>query len=146
MAKLSVDTKGFDLVLEGLNRAADVDSWGPKALNEAAPILEEKLKSRIAKHDGTGAMSASIKKTKPKKNKWGHYIVIRPTGIDIRQNKGKPWAKNATNEVRNMEKLVYMEYGTSTQSPTPVMTPALNDAENAVTAKLQEVFEREVMK
>ena len=53
-------------------------------------------------------MSRSIKPTKPKKNRWGHFIVIRPTGKD---KKG----------VRNMEKLVYMEYGTSKQSPTPVI-------------------------
>ena len=133
MAKFSVDPKDFDIVLKELNRSADVDSWGPKALKEASVILEQSIKRRASGHDRTGAMSRSIKPTKPKKNRWGHFIVIRPTGKD---KKG----------VRNMEKLVYMEYGTSKQSPTPVITPALNDSESAVNAKLQEVFEREVMK
>lgn len=133
MAKFSVDPKDFDIVLKELERSADVDSWGPKALAEASPILEESIKRRASSHDRTGAMTRSIKPTKPKKNRWGHFVVIRPTGKD---KKG----------VRNMEKLVYMEYGTSKQSATPVMTPALNDAKEKVNQKLQEVFEREVMK
>lgn len=134
MAKFSVDPKDFDIVLKELDRSADVDSWGPKALEEASVILVQNIKRRASMHDRTGdQFSSSIKPTKPKKNRWGHFIVIRPTGKD---KKG----------VRNMEKLVYMEYGTSKQSPTPVITPALNDSESAVNAKLQEVFEREVMK
>jgi len=133
MAKFSVDPKDFDIVLKELDRSADVDSWGPKALEEASVILEQNIKRRASTHDRTGAMSGSIKPTKPKKNRWGHFIVIRPTGKD---KKG----------VRNMEKLVYMEYGTSKQSPTPVITPALNDVADEVNAKIQEVFEREVMK
>ena len=56
---------------------------------------------------------------------------MRPTGRD---EKG----------VRNMEKMVYMEYGTSKQEATPVLSPAVRKAEDPVTEKMQEVFNREV--
>ncbi len=48
--------------------------------------------------------------------------------------------------MRNAEKLVYMEYGTSTEPPTPVLTKALKDAEPAVTAKMQDIYNQEVSK
>lgn len=132
MAKFSIGTKEVEAILNELNKAGDVDSWAPKALAEAAPILEQSLKSRASSHNRTGSMAGSIKPTKPKSNKYGHYVVVRPTGKD---KKG----------VRNMEKMVYTEYGTSRQSATPVLVPALKDSEDAVNAKLKEVFEREVL-
>ena len=46
MAKFSVDPKDFDIVLKELDRSADVDSWGPKALEEASVILEQKYKAK----------------------------------------------------------------------------------------------------
>ena len=70
----------------------------------------------------------------------GFYAVVRPTGTD---SKG----------VRNMEKAVYLEYGTSKQkgsgrkdrqSPRPWVDKALNDSEEPVLNKMQEVFNREV--
>ena len=44
------------------------------------------------------------------------------------------------------KKMVYMEYGTSKQDPTPVLTKAIKDSESAVLNKMQEVFNREVVK
>jgi len=77
-------------------------------------------------------MYKSIKHTKagPTK-KGGYYATVRPTGKD---SKG----------VRNMEKMVYLEYGTSKQSPAPTLTKAIKDSEKAVLNKMQEVFNREV--
>ena len=58
-------------------------------------------------------MVASIKATGPKKTKSKIYDFVRPTGKDA---KG----------VRNMEKLAYLEYGTSKQPATPVCTKVKN--------------------
>ena len=46
--------------------------------------------------------------------------------------------------VRNMEKMVYLEYGTSKQRATPVLSKATRRAEKDVISKMQEVFNREV--
>ncbi len=91
----------------------------PKMIDESMPILEKNLKKELAKHRRTGDMLNSVKKTKAGKNKYGHYAVVRPTGTD---SKG----------VRNMEKLAHAEYGTSKQSPTPILTKAIEDSEKSV--------------
>lgn len=43
-----------------------------------------------------------------------------------------------------MEKAVYMEFGTSKQAATPIISPAVRESEAAVLEKMQEVFDREV--
>lgn len=145
-----------DDFLKQLGKLADVDRIAPKMLNEALPILEKNVKrevakvsesgrvitytytdkkgkTRTAKRKQTGDLLKSIKMSKANKNKYGYYASVRPTGKD---SKG----------VRNMEKLVYLEYGTSKQSPTPTLTKAIKDSESAVLNKMQEVFEREAGK
>lgn len=117
--------------IKQLGRLADVDRIAPQMIDEAIPILEKNVKSEVGKHKRTGDMVNSVKHTKAGKNKYGYYASVRPVGKD---RKG----------VRNMEKLVYAEHGTSKQSPTPMLTKAIKDSENAVLAKMQEVFEREV--
>lgn len=109
----------------------DIDRIAPKMLEESVPILEKSVRAESAKHRDTGAMEESIKATGANINARGHYICVRPTGRD---EKG----------VRNMEKMVYMEYGTSKQEATPVLSPAIRKAEDPVTEKMQEVFNREV--
>ena len=65
------------------------------------------------------------------RNQRGYYISVRPTGKD---KKG----------VRNMEKMAALEFGVDgKQAATPVLTPAVNDAEGKVLDKMQEVFDRE---
>ncbi len=117
--------------LKQLGKLADVDRIAPKMLNEALPILERNVKAEVSKHVVSGDLLKSIKMSKAKKNKYGHYASVRPTGTD---KKG----------VRNMEKMVYLEYGTSKQSPAPTLTKAIKDSEKAVLNKMQEVFNREV--
>ena len=102
-----------------------------KCLKNPSQILEKSVRAESAKHRDTGAMEESIKATGANINARGHYICVRPTGRD---EKG----------VRNMEKMVYMEYGTSKQAATPVLSPAVRKAEDPVTEKMQEVFNREV--
>lgn len=128
MAKF--DLHGIDDLMKGLNQL-DIDRIAPKMLEESVPILEKYVKAEALKHKDTGAMAESIKKTGADVNEKGHYICVRPTGKD---KKG----------VRNMEKMVYMEYGTSKQDATPTLSPAVRKAEGKVTEKMQEVFNREV--
>lgn len=117
-----------------LGRLEDVERIAPKMIDEAIPILEQNVKREIAKHKRTGDLYKSIKTTKAKMTKkGGFYAAVRPTGSD---SKG----------VRNMEKLAYLEFGTSKQSPTPVLTKAIKDSQEPVMRKMQEVFEREVKK
>ena len=128
MAKF--DIHGIDDFMKEISQI-DIDRIAPKMLEESAPILEKSVRAESAKHRDTGAMEESIKATGANKNARGHYICVRPTGRD---EKG----------VRNMEKMVYMEYGTSKQEATPVLSPAVRKAEDPVTEKMQEVFNREV--
>lgn len=127
MAKF--DIYGIDDLMKGLSQI-DVDRIAPKMLEESVPILEKSVKAEAAKHKDTGAMEESIKATGADINAKGHYICVRPTGRD---EKG----------VRNMEKMVYMEYGTSKQKETPVLSQAVRKAEGPVLEKMQEVFNRE---
>lgn len=121
-----------DGFIRQLGRLADVDKYAPKMIDEAIPILERNVKNETSRHKRTGDMYKSIQHTKagPTK-KGGYFATVRPTGKD---SKG----------VRNMEKMVYLEYGTSEQPATPVLTKAIKDSETAVLAKMQEVFNGEV--
>lgn len=128
MAKF--DIHGIDDFMKEISQI-DIDRIAPKMLEESVPILEKSVRAESAKHRDTGAMEESIKAMGANINARGHYICVRPTGRD---EKG----------VRNMEKMVYMEYGTSKQEATPVLSPAVRKAEDPVTEKMQEVFNREV--
>lgn len=128
MAKFEV--QGIDDFMKEISQI-DIDRIAPKMLEESVPILEKSVRAESSKHWDTGAMETSIKATGANINARGHYIYVRPTGRD---EKG----------VRNMEKMVYMEYGTSKQKATPVLSPAVRKAEDPVTEKMQEVFNREV--
>ncbi len=124
--------------IKQLGRLEKVDRIAPKMIDEAMPYLKHNVQRGIvAKTEdsdySTGAMLASVKSTKAKYISNGFYAVVRPTGKDA---KG----------VRNMEKLAYMEYGTSKQPPTPMLAKAIKDSEPAVLNKMREVFEREVSK
>lgn len=121
---------GIDDLMKDLSQL-DVDRIAPIMLEEAAPVLEENVKRHTALHRDTGALQKSVKRTKAKRGKDGYSIVIRPTGTD---EKG----------VRNMEKAAYLEYGTSKQRATPVLSPAARESETTVCNKMQEVFEREI--
>lgn len=127
MAKF--DIHGIDDFMKEISQI-DIDRIAPKMLEESVPILEKSVRAESAKHRDTGAMEESIKATGANINARGHYICVRPTGRD---EKG----------VRNMEKMVYMEYGTSKQAATPALSPAVRKAEGPVLEKMQEVFNRE---
>ena len=128
MAKFEME--GMDDFMSGLSQI-DIDRIAPKMLEEAAPILEDKIKKRAAKHKDTGAMMESIKPTKPVNKDNQYRITVRPTGKD----------KKGT---RNMEKAAYLEFGTNKQPATPILSPAVREAEEPAAEKMQDVFNREM--
>ena len=126
------EMEGMDDFMSGLSQI-NIDRIAPKMLEEAAPILEEKIKEKATGHKDTGSMMKSIKPTKPARKDNQYRISVRPTGKD----------KKGT---RNMEKAAYLEFGTNKQAATPVLSPAVREAEIPATEKMQEVFNREMGK
>lgn len=128
MAQFEIE--GIDDLLKDLSML-DVERLAPIMLEESVPILEEAVVKRASRHHDSGDMVESIKKSGAERNQIGYYICVRPTGRD---KKG----------VRNMEKMAALEYGVDgKQGATPVLTPAVNAAEEKVLEKMQEVFDRE---
>lgn len=123
------EIEGFDDIMKELDEL-DIERIAPIMLEEASPILEEEVTTRASRHKDTGDMVQSIKSTGALRNDSGYYLCVRPTGKD---GKG----------VRNMEKMAYLEYGTSREAARPVLTAAVHAAETPVLKKMQEVFDRE---
>lgn len=129
MARFSFEIP--DNLTRQLEKLGDTDEIAEKMIDAGIPIVEKEVVRRADAHRRTGAMSGSIKPTKPKRTTGGHFAVVRPTGRDGRGT-------------RNMEKAAYMEYGTSHQPSTPVITPAVAATENSVIEAMQDVFNKEV--
>lgn len=127
MAQIRV-ADGFDQLLRELT-SLDADKMSDEMLKAAEPVMLEKLKHHAGKHRDSGRMADSIKSTGIKTNKSGKFLVVRPTGKD---SKG----------VRNMEKMAYLEYGTYKQAATPVVTPAVKDAESTVEREMDAIFDK----
>lgn len=127
---------------------SDFDEIAEEALKEAAPILEASMKQsckRVIEHPGESEMVNSIKRSEPKKAKTDAWIVnVSPKGYSrtktyLSQNKERKYP------VSNALKAIWKEYGVAgRQPPRPFITSACNNAEAAVTAKLQEVYNRKV--
>lgn len=129
MARFTVNISSeLEMQLKSLE---NLDGVADRMLDAGMDVLEKEFRGRAGKHVVSGEMVASIKRQPPKKTDGGHVAVIRPTGTG---RKG----------VRNMEKLAYMEYGTSHQRATPVIGPAIAASEGGVLKAMQEVFNREV--
>ena len=120
---------------DGLNQllreltSLDADKMTDEMMKAAEPVMLEKMKSHAQKHNYSESMYRSIKSTGVKTNRSGKYLVVRPTGKD---KKG----------VRNMEKMAYLEYGTYKQAATPVVTPAVKDAESTVEREMDAIFDK----
>ena len=129
MAKFSF--KIPDDLTRQMERLGMIDEVAPKMIKAATPIVEDEIVRRSKSHRLTGAMIASIQPTEPTQKESGHSAVVRPTGRD---SKG----------MRNMEKMAYMEFGTSHQPATPVITPAVLATEDQVIDTMTEVFDEEM--
>lgn len=122
-----------DELMDELKKLGDAaEQIAIKMLNESAPIADTSFKAELALHKVSGDLLQSIKIIKAKKAKGGGYVAsVEPSGTD---KKG----------VRNVEKMIYLEYGTSRQPARPTLTKVINDSEQGVLAKMQEVFDGEV--
>ena len=135
MAKF--DMQGIDDLMKELSYL-DCERIAPAMLEEAEPILTREVIEKIRPHRDTGEMYNSIKSTGHQRSRDGYYLCVRPTGKSTRKRKGK-----RKSPVRNMDKLAWLEYGTSTEPARPVLTSAVHAAEEPVLKKMQEVFNRE---
>ena len=144
------DIHGFDEIIVQLERMGRFGDIAPKMLEEAAPILKEEVVKQASKHRDTGEMADSIKQTGVTIGNGGnYYICVRPTGYASRkkwQNARTVGGKRAGKKerVRNMEKLVWLEFGVKGRAATPILTTAVLNAEQKIVEKMQEVFDREV--
>ena len=121
--------------MKSLGTLAQVERYAPKMIEEALPIVRDKLKAKIEQegHVEYGDLFNSIECSEVTKTKNGYIGNAFPQG------------KNRDG-VRNAEALVYLEYGTSRQDSTGIITRTLISTRKDVEAKMQEVFEREALK
>ena len=126
---------------------SDPDEYVPQILDSAIPILEESVKSELSKHKRTSQLINSVKKTKASKSpNGGYFVCVRPTGKSDSYIDGKGVLRKYKVPVQNMEILAHLEYGTSEQKPTPILTKAYKDSYNSVMEKMQEEFGKVVVK
>lgn len=136
MAKFTVDfPESFEKQLELLEHAGEEDVI-KKMLSAGSKCICDEMKKQCQNHRQSGKMVESIKTTKTMKNEKGFFNVTRPTGKEVR---GK-------HSVRNMEKLVYLHYGTSKQPATGIVTKIVNSAEQPAVNAMQRVFNEETKK
>lgn len=127
--------------LQTLSGLENIEKITGEMLKEGASIITQAEKKEVS-HIQTGDMKNSIKPTKVKKNQYGQYVVIRPTGksdayIDVHGSK-----KTRKKQVRNMEKFVYNEYGTSQQSANPIQQKVVNMTASDVEKVAEKVIKR----
>ena len=131
MANFRMD--GIDGIIKELEQAGRFGEIAPKAVDAAAPVLENAVKSAVAeaanKGYASGDLERSIRKTKAKLNEWGAFAVIKPNGKD---GKG----------VSNAKKLLSLEFGNSRQRPHPCLAAAVS----SVRERCMEIMEETVRK
>lgn len=123
MAKFEVNIP-TDLMRE-IEKLNNTDAMIKELLDSedvSRPLIDSFV-GELQSHVDTGALVQSVKKL-VKKNKYGWFLVVRPTGKD---KKG----------VRNMEKLMTLEFGSSTQPARPLVDRATKNAESAVIQALE---------
>ena len=118
-----------------------IENITEKILEDGGKELVENEKKAI-QHIQTGDMKKSIKATCVKRNQYGQYIVVRPTGQSTTYIDQHGETKDRKKPIGNMEKFVYTEYGTSQQSAHPIQKQVVNmsqsELENIATRIMQE--------
>ena len=127
---------GVDDLLQVLEDVSDTDSITEEMLVEGSQVLQKNIREEIedAANRGyaTGELASSVIPDTPEKNAFGHYVSVRPVGID---SKG----------VRNGEKWGYLENGNGgNQKPHPFEENAVRRSETECAEKMQEVFNKHV--
>ncbi len=142
------DVHGFDGLMAELDRMGHLDEVAPKMMDAGMEVLQAEVIKEASKHKDTGEMVASIKPTGLTYTANGsYYMCTRPTGYaskKTRQSRKSHGEGTGRRRLRNMEKLVYLEYGVKGRPATPVIKKAVIRAETDVIAAMRAVFEREV--
>ena len=136
---------GFEDLERMLNKLAEPEKMAIKAVNEATPILERSLKTKVREAANrtdkkgqpysTGELADSIAAIPATENEYGVYSVVKANGTD---SKG----------LRNVEKMAYLEYGVRShgQEPHPVREPAVASCESDVLDTMEKIIYSEVDK
>lgn len=128
-----------------LKGCADTERIAPLMLDEAAPIVVEKIKAKAP--DKPHELKNAVKAKKAKQSKNGAYIApIVFTGNKIKKSKS-----GKVTEVPNAILASVAEFGRSSGKhgslpARPFIRPAIAECQDDVAKKMQEVFEREVEK
>lgn len=131
---------GFDDVDKLFEELDNPQYFATKALEAAAPILveetEKAIRSVTNKGYATGKLARSFVASKPKKNQYGNYVVVKPVGSD---DKGHSYAARAA----------WLEYGTTLNGrqknePAPWRQKAVNAAESRCPEAMEKVISDEV--
>lgn len=146
---------------ELMNLGKDVDEMAMQIVDEAADIMDEKLREGIRRRTsryGTGTLAESIHHNKPRKNALGIFTASTARGKDTKKGKHGKKGHAAYNKktgayvghrksygsgaIDNADKLYFLEYGNSRQPATPIIQSCVNEAEPAVLEKMQAAYDR----
>lgn len=127
--------------LNSINALSQTEEIIPNLLSQAAPYLKAEFEKKLRESSETGELASSLKITKPKKAKNGDwYIAVRPSG------ESKVYLdKNGVRRIRkvplrNIEKLIFNEYGTPSQTARPILPAVIKNAENICVKIMTERF------
>lgn len=148
----SFEIRGMDDLMAQLDRLGKFDEIAPKMMDAGMEILQKEVVAEASKHKDTGEMVDSIKPTGLEAGfGGGYYMCTRPTGYASGKGKWKNARKGkgegkGRRKIRNMEKMVWLEYGVKGRPAVPVITKAVIRAEPQVIEAMRQVFEREVQR
>lgn len=110
--EFELDQEFMDMLQEDL----DYDNIAPQLLEAVEPLLKDSLISEMKDHVETSSMIGSIR-SQVKKNDIGWFLTTYPRGKDA-------------NGIRNMDKAMYIHFGTDEISPDPMFTRAVKNIES----------------
>lgn len=133
---------GFDELDRLLDSLGDTHRIGIKAVEAAAPHLvrgaSEAVRGAASKGYATGGLERSFAATKPKKNEYGSFLIVRPIGKD---KKGHDYYARGA----------YMEFGTTLNrkeknAPQPWRQKAVNLSQEKCEKAMEDVVMSEIDK
>lgn len=124
-----------DGLLKELSGLKNIHDVAVKMVDEAIPIVADETLFEVASHHRTGDLEASVE---PDETRAG----IK-SGIVYNKAAFKGYDRHGTS---NQLKAAVIEYGTSKQRPQPFLQSVVDNSEQTVADKLQDVFNREVKK
>ena len=142
---------GMSFEFSGLSEMLpDMDEVGIEMAAAAGPALVESTKKAVkgvVRHDGDSELVNSVTMSKPKKGKYGDFIVC---AYFKGQSKNKYYRHTKTHRgkyaVSNALKAVWKEYGIPSRGipAQPFIEQATRGAEQEALEKMQDVFNEKV--